>query len=108
MKDILVFLYFANFHIRFIKNLSKIVAPLIIILPIIDYKTQNIKVKNQIISNNASTKDTNDGISKYNKNLSTVAKSVKSKKLDFIKANLLKTDFLISKAKKTFIHLQKV
>ncbi len=38
------------------------------------------------------------------KNLSTIVKSAKSKKPNFTKANS-KTDFLILKAKKAFIHL---
>ncbi len=51
-------------------------------------------------------------VDKSIKNLSIVAKSTKSKKLDLPKANFVKvnsrTDFLTHEAKKIFIHLQKV
>ncbi len=64
------------------------------------YKTQNTQVKNQRVLSSASI---GSGI----KNLSTVVKLAKSKKLDFAKAKPLWTDFLTSGAKKTFIHLKK-
>ncbi len=46
------------------------------------------------------------GIDRDIKNLLSVVKSAKSKKLNFAKANS-GTDFLIPKTKKAFIHLQK-
>lgn len=40
-------------------------------------------------------------------NLATIIKSTKFKKLDFVKAKPSKTDFLTSRVKNAFIHLQK-
>lgn len=65
---------------------------------------------NKSIRGNSRT-NTADGINSDNKNLSIVAKLknlAKSKrKSDFAKTNSFKTDFLTSRAEKTFIYLQK-
>ena len=117
-----MFLGFANFYRKFIKNFGRITAPLISMLQIIDDKTLSIQAtknkKNQDVSASADNIG-GDRVDKNMKNLCTIAKLAKSKKpkltkpkkLDlikaqnFVKANSSEMDFLTSEAKKTFIHL---
>ncbi len=47
------------------------------------------------------------GINRDIKNLSSIVKSAKFKKSNFVKVNLSKIDFLTSKAREAFIYLQK-
>lgn len=114
-----MFLGFANFYRRFIKNFSKITVLLYSLLRTIDNNkldTQfNRNQKNHKILSSISDDARGDGISKNIKNLSTIAKSAKFKKSnlakskkpillkDFIKA-IFGTDFLTTKAKNTFIY----
>ncbi len=118
VRDIQVFLGFANFYRKFIKNFSRIAAPLTSMLQTTGNNNLDIQAdqneKNQDALNNAGgTSDAGGGGSI--KNLATAAKSVKSKKpkltktkkSDFARANYSEMDFFISEAKKTFIYLWK-
>ena len=114
VKDIQVFLGFANFYRRFIRNFSRIAAPFTLILQTTDDETFSIQAienrKNQDEpSSIAGTSSSSVG--RNIKNLSTIAKWTKSKRSDLPKAQFAKinfgTDFLTLKAKKTFIHLWK-
>ena len=73
---------------------------------------QNTQTEKQNVSNSADSAGGAGGASESIKNLSTSVKLTKSKKPDlakanFVKNNSFKTDFLIFKAKKAFMHLQK-
>ncbi len=116
VRDIQVFLGFANFYKRFIRNFSRIAAPLTLML-----RTTNESTGNETQSTQAENQDasgaaggaTGGGVGRSFENLSTVVKLAeskkpkltKSKKSDLAKANS-GTDFLTPKAKKAFIHLQ--
>lgn len=97
-----MFLGFTNFYRRFIGNFSKIATSLISILQTTGYKAlaQNIQVENQIAPGSTSSSSGGGGI----KNLSTVIKLAKFKKLDFTPS---KVDFLTFGAKAAFIYLWK-
>ncbi len=117
VRDIQVFLSFANFYRRFIRNLSKIAALLTSILRTTNEPTgeeiQNTQPENQNAPG-ATGGATGGGVGGNFENLSTAVKSAKSKKpkltkskkSDLVKANP-RTDFLTPKSKKAFIHLQK-
>ncbi len=113
VRDIQVFLGFANFYKRFMRNFSRIAAPLTSMLRItnesIGEKTQSTQTGNQDVSSAAGGAD-GDEVGGSIKNLSTVANLAKSKKskskANFAKANS-GTDFLTFRAKKAFIHLRK-
>ncbi len=119
-----MFVDFANFYRRFIRNFSTIVVSLTSILQKtgnndLGVQTSRHKENQDAIADAGSA--SNGKISRSIKNLSTVAKLAKSKKLkltkpkksdlikaqNFAKANSSRTDFLTSEAKKVFIHLQK-
>lgn len=105
-RDIQIFLGFASFYKRFIRNLSRIIISFISILQTIDHKTQNTPVKNQKVARSAST-DSNISGNKDIKNLLTIIKLAKLKKLDFAKAKPSRIDFITFGAQKAFIYLQK-
>ena len=114
-----MFLCFANFYKRFIKNFSRIAVLLTSILWTINKLTKNevqsIEAGNQISSSTASGVN-KDRVGESIENLSTIVNLAKFKKstllepkksnLSNIKANF-GTNFLISKTNKTFIYLQK-
>ncbi len=113
VRDIQVFLGFANFYRRFIQNFSRIAVPLTSMLR----TTDNEVLSTQVIGNeknqdapSAARGAGGGGVGGSFENLSTtaiLAKSKKSKsKANFAKANS-GTDFLTPGAKKAFIHLQK-
>ncbi len=117
VRDIEVFLDFANFYRRFIWNFiwnfSRIAASLTSMLQ----KTDNEVLSTQAIGNkknqdapSAASGASGGGVGGSFENLSTIAISAKSKKskskANFAKANS-GTDFLIPGAKEAFIHLQK-
>ncbi len=113
VRDIQVFLGFANFYKRFIRNFNRIVAPLTSMLRTTNDEALSIQAtgneKNQdapasVGVGGAAGCGADGGGS--TKNLSTASKSAKSKKPNFAKANS-GTDFLISEAQEAFIHLQK-
>ncbi len=112
IRDIQVFLGFANFYRRFIRNFNRIAAPLTSMLRTTDKSTDNESQSTQ--AENQDTPGAADGIGRFFKNLSTVVKLsnskkqklTKSKKFDLAKANS-ETDFLTLGAKETFIHLRK-
>lgn len=83
IKDIQVFLCFANLYERFIKNFSRIAIPFTLMLRITGHKIYNIQAENQNVPNSASISGSN-GDDRGIKNLSTIAKSAKSKKLVFV------------------------
>ncbi len=109
VREIQVFLGFANIYRRFIQNFSRIAAPLTSMLRTTDDEALSIQAtrneKNQDSPASAGA-GFGAGHSGNIKNLSTAAKLAKSKKPNFVKANS-GTDFLIPGAKKAFIHLQK-
>ena len=119
VRDIQVFLNFANFYRRFIKNFSKIAVLLTLMLRTTNKPTgnklQSTYTKNQNALGIAGRADMGK-MGRNIKNLSTIANLAKSKKskltkpkksdLSNAKANF-QPDFLSFKAKKTFIHLQK-
>ena len=111
VKDIQVFLGFANFYKRFIKNFSKIVAALTSML-----WTTNKTTSNKFQSNRDKDQDAlgarsaggaggvgkTDGLGRDNEDLSNSRKLKKRSK-----SNPTGTDFLTSGAKKIIIYLQK-
>lgn len=104
-----MFLGFANFYKRFIKNFNRIPTPLILMLLIID-KSIGKRCKNTLInaSNKYQSIPNNTGgrsIDRNIKDLLSIIKSAKSKKSNFLKNNSFKIKFLTLKAKKDFIHL---
>ena len=112
IKDIQVFLGFANLYRRFIKNFDRIAALLTSILQTINDKplnTQATENKNWDISAGAGSaggaaggaSGADGGIDRNIKNLSTTIKFAKTKK----SANSPRTNFLTFEAKKIFIHL---
>ncbi len=110
VRNIQVFLGFANFYRKFIRNFCRIAAPLTSML-----QTTNESTRDENQSTQATENERNQGalsgidsgsVDRDIKNLSSVVKSAKSKKPNFAKANS-GTDFLTPKAKKAFIHLQK-
>ncbi len=122
VKDIQVFLGFANFYRRFIRNFSRIAAPLTSMLrttnELTEDETQSTQAENQdspIVAGGAG----GGGVGGSFENLLTAAKSAKSKKSKLTKPKKLdlpkaifarvnsRTDFLTPKAKKAFIHLRK-
>ncbi len=120
IRDIQMFLGFANFYRRFIKNFSRIAAPLTSMLRTtnesIGDETQSTQAENQDVPS-AACGASGGGVGGSFENLSTAAKSAKSKKSkltkpkksDLPKANFARvnsgTDFLTPEAKKAFIHL---
>ena len=107
-KKIRVFLGFANFYRRFIKNFSRIATLLISMLQTIDKEALNTQAtknkKNQNASANTGSADSGD-INRNIKNLSFVVKLTKFKKPNFAKSNSSGTEFLFFKAKEAFIYL---
>ena len=108
-----MFLDFANFYKRFIKNFSRIVTSHILILQITSdeaLRTQATKdERNEAISTGASGSGTSGGVGRSIKNLSIVTNLAKKSKLTKPKRSKLsnakansKNDFLFFKAKKTF------
>ncbi len=97
VRNISVFLDFANFYRRFIRNFNRITAPLILILQITNKstgdETQSIQAEKQSVPGSAGAGGTND-VDRHIKNLSSVIKSVKFKKPSFVKVNSSGTDFL--------------
>ncbi len=115
VRDIQVFLGFANFYKRFIRNLSRIAVLLTSMLrttnELTGDETQSIQAENQDAPG-AAGRATGSGMGGSLENLSTTVKSAKSKKPKLTKSkksNLAKanfgTDFLTLKAKEAFIHL---
>ncbi len=106
VRDIQVFLGFANFYRRFIKNFGKIAALLTSILQITKKLTniepQSTQAKKQDIPNSVSGIDSIGGDIE---NLLSIVELAKSKKLNLTKSNSLKTNFLFLGAKKAFIYL---
>ncbi len=90
VRDIQVFLDFANFYRRFIQNFSRIAVPLTLILQTIDHKALSTQAteneKNQDVPAGGSAGGGVSG-SESIKNLSIAAKLAKSKKPNFTKAN---------------------
>ncbi len=128
VRNIQMFLGFANFYRKFIRNFSRIVVPLTSMLQTTGNDDLHIQAgqnkKNQDASNDAGNTGGAGGVDRVSrsiKNLSTAAKSAKSKKpkltkpkksdlvkaQNFARANSFGADFLTSEAKKAFIHLQK-
>ncbi len=118
VRDIQMFLGFASFYRRFMRNFSKIVALLTLMLQTTTDKALSTQAtKNEKNYNVPSVTAKVDGgeVGRSIKNLSTVVKSTKSqrpkstksKKSDLLKAkvNSYGTDFLTLGAKKTFIYL---
>ncbi len=117
VRDIEVFLGFANFYKGFIRNFNRIVTPLTLMLRTINKstgdETQSTQAENQDAPNTAD-RDGDGGVGGSFENLLTAAKLAKSKKLtkskrsDLPEANFVRinseTDFLTTKPKKTFIH----
>ncbi len=111
VRDIQVILDFANFYKRFIKNFSRIAAPLTTMLQTTDKSIgngfqstlTNVSEKNQSASNGGGSEDIDGNI----KNLSSIVKSARSKKLNITKAKF-GADFLTLGAKEAFLHLRKV
>ncbi len=111
VRDIQVFLSFANFYRRFIRNFSRIAAPLTSVLRTTNEstgdKTQSTQAENQDAPGAASGAG-GGGVGGSFENLSTAVKSAKSKKSkltkskksDLAKANF-GTDFFTPKAKKS-------
>ncbi len=120
VNEIQVFLGFPNFYKRFIRNFSRIAAPLTSKL-----RTTNKSTGDETQSTQAENQDAPSAAGGVGggrvggsfENLSTATKLAKSKKLtkskrsDLPKANFTKvnfgTDFLTIEAKKAFIHLKK-
>ncbi len=101
-----MFLGFANFYKRFIKNFSRIAALLTSILETTGNDDLAAQASEHEKDQDATASAASAGGGRSIKNLSTIAKSAKFKKPNFIKADF-GTDFLTSGAKKAFIHLQK-
>lgn len=110
---------FANFYKKFIRNFSSIVILFTLILQstikllevsffsiIGTNKKQNYKVKDSI-NDIGKKKIKNLLITRKSKILVKCKKLAKSKKSDFAKINFFKSDFLISKVKKTFNYIRK-
>ncbi len=122
VRDIQVFLGFANFYRKFIKNFNRIVILLTSMLRTIDNEALSTQVteneKNQDILNGIAEANSG-GVDRNIKNLSIIVKSAKFKKpkltkpkksdlvkaQNFAKTNSSKIDFLTPKAKKAFIYL---
>ncbi len=115
VRDIQVFLGFANFYRRFIRNFSRIAVPLTSMLRTTNEstgdETQSTQAENHDAPGAAGGAGGGGGGGSF-ENLSTAVKSAKfkkpkltkSKKSDLAKANS-GTDFLTPEAKKVFIHL---
>ncbi len=106
VRDIQVFLGFANFYRRFIRNFSRIVAPLTSMLRTTGDDDLGAQATGNEKNQGAPSGVGSGGVDGDIKNLSSVVKSAKSKKSNFAKANS-GTDFLTPGAKDTFIHLRK-
>ncbi len=106
VKDIQVFLSFANFCRRFIRNFNRIAAPLISMLQTTSKNDLGAQASGHEKDQDATASAAGAGGGRSIQNLSTAAKSAKAKKPNFAKANF-GTDFLTPGAKKVFIHLQK-
>ncbi len=115
IRDIQVFLSFANFYRRFIRNFNRIATPLTSIFQTIDDETLSTQAtKNEKNQDALGGDDGTSGDANIN-NQSTaanVAKSkkptlTKTKKSDFAKVNSSGTDCLTQETKKAFIYLQK-
>ncbi len=106
IRDIQVFLGFANFYRRFIRNFSIIAVPLTLMLRITDNGALSTQATENKKNQNTPASADVVGIDRDIKNLSSIVKSAKSKKPNFAKANS-GTDFLTSGAKEAFIHLRK-
>ena len=110
VRNIQVFLGFANFYRRFIRNFSRITAPLTSMLRTTDKEALSTQAteneRNQDASASAGSVG-GGGVDGDIKNLSSVVKSAKSKKPIFAKTNSSETDFLTTGAREAFIHLRK-
>ncbi len=122
VRDIQLFLGFANFYKRFIRNFSRIAALFISMLRTTNEstgdETQSTQAENQDIPSPVGGAG-GGGFGRSFEKLSTAIKSAKSKKSnltkpkksDLPKANFARvnsgTDFLTSEEKKAFIRLQK-
>ncbi len=117
VRDIQVFLGFANFYRRFIRNFSKIAIPPTSMLWTINNSTRDETQSTQAENQDApvaACRAVGGGVGGSFENLLTTVKSAESKKpkltksqkSDLAKANS-GTDFLTLEAKKGFIHLQK-
>lgn len=111
-----MFLDFANIYKIFIRNVSRIAAPLTLILQTSGNNELSSQTTKDELNHNASATNGNVGGQDV-KNLSTgklakgkkpnLAKSKNAKKLDFVTAQISRTDFFIPEVKKVFIHLHK-
>ncbi len=106
VRDIQVFLGFANFYRRFIRNFSRIAAPLTLILQTTDNGDLGAQASGHEEDQDTIAGTAGAGGGGSIKILSTAAKSAKYKKPNFAKTNF-GTDFLSPRAKKAFIHLRK-
>ncbi len=119
VRDIQVFLSFANFYRRFNQNFSRIAAPLTLMLQTANDEALSTQATKNEKNQDAPANTGGGRVGRNIKNLSTIAnlaeskksKLTKSKKSDLPKANFAKinsrTDFLTFEAKKAFINLQK-
>ncbi len=102
VRDIQMFLGFANFYRRFIKNFSRIAAPLTSMLWTTSNNNLGAQTSRHEEEQDATAGAADGGVvdgDENIKNLSTAAKSVKSKKPNFAKANS-KQIFLLPKPKR--------
>ncbi len=106
VRDIQVFLSFANFYRRFIRNFRKIAAPLTLMFQTTGNNNLGALVNEHEEDQDATAGTVDAGSGRSIKNLLTAAKLAKSQKPNFAKANF-GTDFLTPEAKEAFIHLRK-
>ena len=100
VRDILIFLGFANFYKRFIKNFNKIIAPLISMLQITNKSTSNgLQYSIQAESQNAPSAIGRPDRGKIDDRIENLSSSTKVKKN-------FEIEFLTFGVKKAFIRLR--
>ncbi len=118
IRDIQIFLAFANFYRKFIRNPNRIAMPFIPMLQITNELTsneiKNTQAKKQEAQGGVSgisdsdSADYTGGAGRNKDNMLNTKKlknRAKPKKLTLTKVNSFGTDFLTSEVKKTFIYL---